>query len=80
MFTVCHRFLLVVSHYLILVQLITEPSQNRTGASGSQPTPLTWQHFALFNRDQVRATRTFPVEIHLIHSEHRSQTFARESR
>ncbi len=58
-FTVCHRFLLAVSPYLILVQLITEPSQNRTGAagaSGSQPTPLTWHHFALFNRVNSRGS------------------------
>ncbi|WP_345681685.1 hypothetical protein [Novipirellula caenicola] len=71
-----------MSQYLILVQLITERSQNRTGAagaSGSQRTPLTWHHFALFNRDQVRVTSTCPVEIHLIRSEYRSQTFARES-
>ncbi|WP_345324822.1 hypothetical protein [Novipirellula rosea] len=72
-----------MSPYLILVQLITEPSQNRTGAagaSGSQPTPLTWHHFALPNRDQVRVTSTCPVEIHLIRSEYRWQTLARESR
>ncbi len=86
-FTVCHRFLLGVSQYLILIQLITvqwitERSQNRTGAtgaSGSQRTPLTWHHFALFNRDQVRATSTCPVEIPLIRSEYRTQTLARES-
>ncbi|WP_345319147.1 hypothetical protein [Novipirellula rosea] len=72
----------MVSQCLILVQLITERSQNRTGAagaSGSQRTRLTWHHFALFNRDQVRATSTYPVEIPLIRSEYRSQTLARES-
>ncbi|WP_345689650.1 hypothetical protein [Novipirellula caenicola] len=72
-----------MSPSLILVQLITEPSPNRTGATGASvypPTPLTGHHFARFNRDQVRATSTCPVEIHLIRSKYRSQTFARESR
>ncbi|GAA5510929.1 hypothetical protein [Novipirellula caenicola] len=83
-YALCSRFAtdfsFVVPQYLILVQLITDPSKNRTGAAGSQPTPRTWHHFALFNRDQVRVTSTCPVEIHLIRSEYRSQTLARKSR
>ena len=50
MFTVCHGFLFVVSQYSLLVQLKTEPSQNRTcavNASGSQPTLLTWHYVVL---------------------------------
>ena len=49
-FTVCHGFLFVVSQYSLLVQLKTEPSQNRTcavNASGSQPTLLTWHYVVL---------------------------------
>jgi hypothetical protein len=48
-FPVCHLFPVVVSQYLIHVQLIADPSQNRTcavNASGSPPTLACAKHVA----------------------------------